>query len=567
MKNKILVIVISILLTPMLAVGAAQAHPANDLPSNALASNVGTAFTYQGQLNSNGAPVNATCDFQFSLFDAESSGTQIGSTQNASNVAVTDGLFTVQIDFGKGAFTGAASWLGIAVRCPAGSGSYTSLAPLQPLTPAPLALSLPGLYTQQNSVSPNIIGGYWGNLIPTGVLGSTISGGGNSSYPNQVKADYATIGGGLNNSAFGYYGVVGGGNGNTTGKENDNKDYDTVSGGYSNEASGGSSVVGGGWENTAIGGGATVAGGSDNLASQNYDTVGGGNMNQASGGQSVVGGGHYNYSTGDYAAITGGQKNFASGAYATVGGGYDNWATNASSVVGGGYANEASGYRATVPGGAYNTASGAYSFAAGFRAKANHDGSFIFADDNPFDFTTYLENTFEVRATGGVFLSVDIDGEGHLPVGCHLHKTSNGWYCYDNNDRSKDNSIQLNGRTTLDQLATVPIMQWTPNEADPSVKHFSPIAEDFNAAFGLSNGDQKGFSSMDLDSVALNSIQGLYQIVQEKDQQISDLEARVAQLEQKQTPASTSTPFNWFNLLGATALLGGVGLWRQKGGA
>ena len=30
---------------------------------------MGTAFNYQGQLNQNGAPVNATCDFEFSLFN------------------------------------------------------------------------------------------------------------------------------------------------------------------------------------------------------------------------------------------------------------------------------------------------------------------------------------------------------------------------------------------------------------------------------------------------------------------------------------------------------------------
>lgn len=29
-----------------------------------------TAFTYQGQLNQNGAPVNGSCDFIFSFYDA-----------------------------------------------------------------------------------------------------------------------------------------------------------------------------------------------------------------------------------------------------------------------------------------------------------------------------------------------------------------------------------------------------------------------------------------------------------------------------------------------------------------
>lgn len=100
---------------------------------------IGTAFTYQGQLKNASGPVNSHCDFQFSLWDALSGGTQVGSTLDQSNVLVSDGLFTVQLDFGMTAFAGGARWLETAVRCPTGSGSYTTLSPRQPLTAAPYA--------------------------------------------------------------------------------------------------------------------------------------------------------------------------------------------------------------------------------------------------------------------------------------------------------------------------------------------------------------------------------------------------------------------------------------------
>jgi hypothetical protein len=100
----------------------------------------GTAFTYQGRLQSGGAPYSGTCDLQFGLWDAEAGGTQAGTTQTLSGVLLTDGYFTVRLDFGSGRFTGEARWLEIAVRCPAGSGAYTPLTPRQPLTPAPYAL-------------------------------------------------------------------------------------------------------------------------------------------------------------------------------------------------------------------------------------------------------------------------------------------------------------------------------------------------------------------------------------------------------------------------------------------
>lgn len=109
--------------------------------SSIASSPVGTGFTYQGQLTQGGTLVNGTCDFQFALYDAAADGAPIGATETQNNVAVTGGLFTVTLDFGASAFDGAARWLEISVRCPAGSGAFTTLAPRQPLTPAPYAIN------------------------------------------------------------------------------------------------------------------------------------------------------------------------------------------------------------------------------------------------------------------------------------------------------------------------------------------------------------------------------------------------------------------------------------------
>ncbi len=114
---------------------------------------VGTGFTYQGRLKNAAGPVNGTCDFQFSLWDRAGTGApptggiQIGVVETQTNVAVTDGLFNVVLNFtgafGPTAFTGDARWLQIAVRCPSGGiGFYTTLSPRQPLWATPYALSL-----------------------------------------------------------------------------------------------------------------------------------------------------------------------------------------------------------------------------------------------------------------------------------------------------------------------------------------------------------------------------------------------------------------------------------------
>lgn len=92
----------------------------------------------------------------------------------------------------------------------------------------------------------------------------------------------------------------------------------------------------------------------------------------------------------------------AGGSFAFIGGGAGNTASGVSAFLGGGDVNVASGDASMVPGGTDNTASGYASFAAGRRAKANHDGAFVWADSQNADFTSTANNQFLIRAAGGV---------------------------------------------------------------------------------------------------------------------------------------------------------------------
>ncbi|WP_322494996.1 hypothetical protein [Chloroflexus sp.] len=332
---------------------------------------LGTAFTYQGRLTQSGGPVNGTCDVEFRLFDDAAAGAQIGSTQTKTNVTVTNGVFTVALDFGANAFNGDARWLAISVRCPAGSGSYTALSPRQPLTPAPYALALPGLRTQPNATSPNLIGGFSGNSMTNGVVGSAIGGGGSNAFPNRVTDDYSVVSGGYNNQA-----------GNNAGTTSD-RSYATVGGGISN---------------TASGEGATIGGGGYNIANDIGTTIGGGNGNNATGSFATVGGGTGNDAGGAYTVIGGGYQNTASEVDATVGGGNTNQASGRQSTVSGGYQNIASGIFATVPGGA-----GAK--AANFGQMAYASGSFFVPGDAQT--STYVLRNLTDGSTSAVELFLD----------------------------------------------------------------------------------------------------------------------------------------------------------------
>jgi hypothetical protein len=101
-----------------------------------------TAFTFQGRLSDSGTPANGNYDLQLKLFTTETinSGTQIGGTITRPAVKVTNGVFTVQLDFTAAAFPGADRFLEIGIK-PAGSGSaFTILQPRQPITPTPYAI-------------------------------------------------------------------------------------------------------------------------------------------------------------------------------------------------------------------------------------------------------------------------------------------------------------------------------------------------------------------------------------------------------------------------------------------
>jgi hypothetical protein len=99
-----------------------------------------TAFTYQGLLVDQGQVATGNYELQFSIFDALTGGSVLGPTNTFGPVAVSNGLFTVTLDFGSGIFDGANRWLETGVR-PAGSVTpFTILSPRQAITSAPYAM-------------------------------------------------------------------------------------------------------------------------------------------------------------------------------------------------------------------------------------------------------------------------------------------------------------------------------------------------------------------------------------------------------------------------------------------
>jgi hypothetical protein len=114
------------------------------LSLNCAAAAQSTAFTYQGRLTNGGNPANGPHDMLFSLLDAQTGGTQVGSSLCFDNVQVAAGLFMLQLDFGQQFASPMPRFLEVFVRADSGQdctnqSNFFVLSPRQALTATPLA--------------------------------------------------------------------------------------------------------------------------------------------------------------------------------------------------------------------------------------------------------------------------------------------------------------------------------------------------------------------------------------------------------------------------------------------
>src|SRR5688500_13763788 len=115
----------------------------------------GTAFTYQGRLNGSNGSVTGIYDFRFGLFDTPTEGR--GFAADAENTGVSNGLFTVTLDFGPGIIVAPGRWLEINVRTN-GAGDFETLSPRQAITAAPYATRAGAAASADSVAAANVTG-------------------------------------------------------------------------------------------------------------------------------------------------------------------------------------------------------------------------------------------------------------------------------------------------------------------------------------------------------------------------------------------------------------------------
>ena len=357
-----------------------------------------------------------------------------------------------------------------------------------------------------------------------GTIGGGLANQAGDAAGTNNDAPLATIAGGLANVASGVLSAIVGGQLNVAGGP-----ASFIGGGDQNAASGFVGAIGGGQLNTASGNSSTVAGGDHNAATGQNSFVGGGTSNTASGLWSTASGGSHNSAAGTNSIVGGGDQNAASGFSSTVGGGEFSTANGDYGTVGGGAQNAASGKYATVPGGVLNIASGDYTFAAGRSSKAVGTGTFAISDSTALNFLIAAPNYFGARFTGGFMFATGVDGGGSFLTGCTLPSGGGTFSC--TSDRATKTAFaDVDSKEVLARVAALAITEWRFLNEPADVRHMGPVAQDFRAAFGLGY-DDKSIGVQDAQGVAFAAIQGLRQIVDEKDTRIAALEQRLKELE------------------------------------
>ena len=117
-----------------------------------------------------------------------------------------------------------------------------------------------------------------------------------------------------------------------------------------------------------------------------------------------------------------------------------------------------------------------------------------------------------------------LDSSGNLKLDGYLTELSD--------QNAKQWFASADNKQILEKVASLPIKTWSYKGDAAGVRHMGPVAQDFYAAFGL-GADSLHIAPLDVNGVALASIQALNAKVVEKEAQISQLEKQVKSLESR----------------------------------
>lgn len=511
-------------------------------------------YTYQGRLSESGLPANGTYPMVFRLYDAPVGGSLVSPAVSLPGVAVADGVFSEDLTFDITAFNDQV-WLEVVVN-------GATLSPRTKITGAPFAHSLRGVYRDSDgnfSINSTVANAAWhvenseGSAIYgySPVLGSGILGGSNSVVSAGVEGFNASSGG---------YGLLGRST-NTAGAGRGVQGSSAalfgigVFGEVSNASGQGHGVYGRTFSTASYSSGVfgiadassgIVYGGQFTTDSSTDGTAAVFAQAPSTSGETI---GVYGYTRSPESSAVAGFIAANSGGKAISGanGNANGWAGH---FIGRGHF---SGH--TTIGRANVRTTGAELFGVHTSAGGEQFGGMYVTGDHPDSFPFYgysseatgadayhyYDGRFDVwrLVCGGERLTVQ-GSNGYIGMGdptptypldmaSGARCSVGGIWTNASSREFKHDFEQIDRKAILRTLVALPITEWSYKTED-GVRHLGPIAEEFASAFGLGD-DDKAIGTVDANGVALAAIQGLHEVIEDKDRQIQDLNGRLEALE------------------------------------
>jgi hypothetical protein len=528
-----------------------------------------TAFTYQGSLKDGVSAANGTYEMQFSLFDAAADGNPIGSVITNTNVSVSKGIFSVELDFASSSYPGADRWLEIKVKKP-GETDYTTLAPRQKINSVPYAVRAANVSTtsgnnvveainnvattttiNENRLPSNIVRllpsteqifsgdtpgirltktGTWngdGNFLSFRVKDASIT----SAIISEADQFIMNMDG-----SFLARGDLGVGKIPTTGAGIRMMWHPYRAGFRAGQ------VDGEQWNDGNIGF-FSWAGGINTTAAGFASFAFGDNSKAAATGSIALGKNNTTFAISNLSqppahAFAVGESNNVCG-YTGMALGYGNNAGCDGNLIPP-FNPSSTADKMSVAIGYRNVATGNYSIAMGKYASTNDfSGTFVWSDASNTNtntaatnlFTATANNQFSAKASGGVRFYTKSD----LSTGVTLSANGGSWTSVSDRN-AKDNIVAVNPRDILKGVLKLPISTW--NYKGQSFRHIGAMAQDFYSTFNVGEND-KTITTVDPDGVALAAIQGLNEELKDelknRDVKIERQQQQIAQQQQQIT--------------------------------
>lgn len=142
-----------------------------------------------------------------------------------------------------------------------------------------------------------------------------------------------------------------------------------------------------------------------------------------------------------------------------------------------------------------------------------------------FDNTPVL-NQFSISKVGTGFNEFSLNGAGNGVFRGTVTATS---FLNSSSREFKTDIEALDAQAVLEGVMALPVLQWRYRDEEEGAQHIGPMAEDFQATFGL--GSEQHISLSDMGGITLAAVQEVYRELQARNETIDRLEAEISRLQ------------------------------------